>query len=117
MVKPSDGGKGPADPPAAKLIALYHMICSKGKHCACRMSIPRVGYKLDTNSPFCHLCMTAVHKIKWLPSTKKVGPSHAIPSLSKFLPGYRKEATAILKSAKLYSQCYEETDETVHLFP
>ena len=40
------------------------------------MNIPRVGYtRLDTDSPFCHLCMTAVHEAKWLASTKKDGLS------------------------------------------
>ena len=56
-------------------------------------NIARVGYTLDTDLPFCHLCMTAVHEAKWLSSTKKARPS--LPYQVSF--AYRKEATAVWK--------------------
>ena len=49
-----------------------------------RMYIPRVGYscytKLDTDSLFCHHCLTALYEIECLVSTKKAGLSLAQPS-------------------------------------
>ena len=78
------------------LCVLYHVICSQwhpithpGIDNTC-MNVSRVGYiRLDTDSPFCHLCMTAVQKAKWLASTKKAKP--ALPSLPYLLFTYRKE--------------------------
>ena len=63
-----------------------------------RMDIPRVGHtRLDTDSPFCHLCITAVYEANWLANTKKTLPHKAF--LTKYFT-YRKEATVALKRCK-----------------
>ena len=49
------------------------------------VNIPGVGHtRLDTDLPFCHLCMTAMHEYKWLVVTKKAGLSLTQPSSTVF---------------------------------
>ena len=63
------------------------------------MNISRIGYtRLDIDLLFCHICMTAVHKAKWLASMK-ARLSLAQPSLPNFYL-HKKEVTAAFKQYK-----------------
>ena len=62
------------------------MICSQWHPLAdlridqAHMNITKVDHtRLDTDSAFSLLCMTAVYEVKWIASTKKARPSLAQP--------------------------------------
>ena len=75
------------------------------------MNISRIGYtRLDIDLLFCHICMTAVHKAKWLASMK-ARLSLAQPSLPNFYL-HKKEVTAAFKQYKASFIAYVTSKQT-----
>ena len=88
----------------------WHSLANPGINRAC-MNISKIGYtRLDTNSLFCQLCMTAVHKAKWLANSKKVGQSLQHQAfLTKILHTGRNCITATLVKPKAILPVLQES--------
>ena len=65
-------------------------------------------YDIDTDSAFCHLCITAAYEGKLLASTKK-NPAFLTKRFT-----YWKEATTTVKKHEA-SQCHKEANKAMNL--